>query len=144
MKTTKIIYTVIVCIVIAVGGLSAYASDDEVGKDEATVLGTCMIQKIKEKAPEIKNEQISKCSDGDATEAPRCLGINDTDFINIANFCKSQLANAKCVANKMKVSLYDYADCGYQKNPDACYQSLGFTVQQIMKLSSDCAAEESV
>lgn len=138
---SKIIYTLIVCAVIGLGGLSAYAADEQVGKDETTVLGACMIQKINEKVPGIKEEKINQCSDAEANAVPKCLGMSDDDYLGIINFCKSQLTNAKCVAKKMKVSLYDYADCGYEKDPEACYKALGFTIPDIMKLSKGCIDE---
>lgn len=138
---TKIIYVVIVSAVIGLVGLTAYAADEQVGKDETTVFGACMIQKIQDKVPGIKDEKLSKCSEADANEIPKCLGIADNDYLAIINFCKAQLINAKCVAKKMKVSLYDYANCGYEKDPEACYKGLGFTIKDIMSFSSQCIEE---
>ena len=126
--------------------ITTYAADDKTvadksTDDENTVVGACMIQKFQNNQPPVTQATIEKCADVEANAAPKCLGLSDDQYTGYVKFCVAQLINAKCVAGKMKVPLMKYADCGYEKDPVACYKDLGFTPDAIVKLSTDCDKE---
>lgn len=118
--------------------LSAYAEDSQQPKDEDIVVGACMIQKFQERTPPIPQDKIEKCSEAAAEAIPGCLGISEDDYLNIVRFCVHQLENAQCVSGKMSIPLMNYANCGYEKDPSACFKKLGFTTDQIIQFSTDC------
>ena len=135
----KTLYALLVGMSIAVGGISAYAAEEnQATKDDETVVGACMVQKFKESTPAISQATIDKCADADANGIPKCLGISDSAYEGMVKFCVAQLVNAKCVSAKMKVTLIQYADCGYESDPVACYKALGYTPDDVVKLSTDC------
>ncbi len=121
-------------------GIPAYAVDDQATQDDNTVVGACMIQKFKEHKPPISEDKMNKCSDVKSEETASCLGLAEDEYMGYVKFCVTQLINAKCVAGKMKVTLMQYANCGYESNP-ACYKGLGFTMDAVTKLSTDCQSE---
>jgi hypothetical protein len=137
----KSIYALIMGSLIGISSMSTYAEEDQASNDENTVVGACMIQKFTEHTPPIKQSKIDKCADADSDAAPKCLGLSNDEYISLAKFCVAQLENAKCVSKKMKVSLMEYANCGYEENPIACYKGLGFTADAIVKLSAACQKE---
>ena len=134
----KIIYALIVGSLIAANAMNAYAADEKSSDDDNTVVGACMVQKFKERTPAIAQSVIDKCADAEADAIPKCLGLSEDEYLGDVAFCIAQLKNAKCVATKMKVTLIDYASCGYESDPVACYKGLGYTPDQIVKLSDDC------
>ncbi|MDX1902456.1 MAG: hypothetical protein SFW66_10750 [Gammaproteobacteria bacterium] len=138
----KPVYALIAGLVIGAAWISnCSAADDQATKDENTVVGACMVQKFTERTPAISEATINKCADVDSSVMPKCLGLSDDEYVGFAKFCVTQLINAKCVAAKMKTPLMQYADCGYEKDPAACYKQLGFTMDQVVKLSTDCQSE---
>jgi hypothetical protein len=134
----KTIYALMAGSLIACISINTYAAESKSTEDENTVVGACMVQKFTEQTPPIKQSIIDKCADVEADAAPKCLGISNETYGTIIDFCILQLKNAKCVSAKMKVPLINYANCGYEKDPDACFKGLGFTTDQIVKLSTDC------
>jgi hypothetical protein len=137
---SKMIYALIVSALLGLFSTITLAEDSKATDDENTVIGACLSQKVMDKYPDMKEADLEKCSNGDANDLPKCLRLTDEEFMSIMSLCRSQLANAKCVSAKMKVSLLDYADCGYEKDPEACYKGLGFTLADIIKISENCTA----
>src|SRR5438094_981837 len=119
----KAIFTLIVSAFITLSA-NAYAADvqDQATKDQDIVVGACMTVNLQKKIPGITDAKITECSNGESSALPKCLGLSDADFTTLLNTCKSQLKNAICVAGKLKVTLYQYADCGYEKDPESCYK----------------------
>ncbi len=121
--------------------MNVYAEESQPNNDESIVIGACMTVNIQKKVPGIAQDKIEKCSNGDAKDLPKCLGVSDADFLSFINACKAQLNNAKCVAGKLKVKLIQYADCGYEKDVEACYKNIGTSSDAVAKLSQQCIAE---
>jgi len=123
--------------------MPSYADESKTTDDENMVVGACMIQKFKEHAPPVTETKIESCSNVDASAAPKCLGITENEYTTTVKFCVTQLINSKCVASKMKVPLIKYADCAYEDDSAACYKSLGFTSDAIVKFSTECTSENT-
>jgi hypothetical protein len=137
----KSIYALMIGLVVTAFSMSAFAADDQASQDDMTVVGACMVQKFTDHVPSIPQDKMDKCSDVEASAAPKCLGLTDDEYGSYVKFCISQLSNAKCVAGKMKTTLMQYANCGYEKDPVACYKGLGFTMDDVVKLSTECEKE---
>lgn len=118
--------------------INTQAAPTQAEQDEAVVVGACMVQAFIDHTPPVEKEKIEKCANVAADKVPKCLGLSDEEYTNTIKSCLTQLNNAKCVSKKMNVPLIKYADCGYEKNPTACYKALGYTFEKIKQFSADC------
>lgn len=117
---------------------SVYAASNQPSQEEATVVGACMVQKFTNHTPAIPQDKIEKCADESANGVAKCLGITEDDYNGIIKTCIAQLVNDKCVSAKIKVPLMEYANCGYEKDTDACYKKLGSSSDKVKQLSAEC------
>ncbi len=118
--------------------MNAYAITDKPTRDEATVVGACMVQKFTQHTPPIPQDKINKCANAVANAVPKCLGLNETEYEDIIKSCFVQLGTDKCVAGRMNVPLLKYVTCEYEKDSVACYKRLGFTQDQVTEMSNEC------
>jgi hypothetical protein len=114
--------------------LNETAADSEVMQ----LFGSCMSLGIQRSSPGITQAAIDKCADGVPNDIPKCVNLNEGDFASLVNGCNAEVANAKCIAGKMNVSMLQYAACTFDKDPAACYKGLGSTVDNVKKLHEQC------
>lgn len=131
----KRIFAAIIGSCIATGGITAYADAND---DENIIVGTCMIQKFRENKPSLKHSKIDECAKVEADAAPKCLGFTNEKYGSFVKFCIAQLDRDKCMSDKMKIPLIEYANCGYGKKSEACFKKLGYTKNAITKLTISC------
>lgn len=128
----------IVAVCMAVSAAAAYAADDQTVQDVNMAVRTCMSHSLTTQIPPIKQTKVDACSNADAGAAPKCLGLSIEKYNRLLKLCVAQLNNAKCVSAKMKVSLNQYINCGYEKDPIACFRALGYEPEAVVQLNSDC------
>lgn len=133
-----VMYACVISLCLCVISTSLYAADNQPSQEEATIVGACMVQTFMKRKPPITQSTIEKCADATGGMVAKCLGMSEDAYYKIIKQCVTHLANTKCVADKMKVPLMTYASCNFERDSTACYKALGYTPEQVKKLSSEC------
>lgn len=102
--------------------------------DEADMNQQICLQEKVMKFPRYKCVSSNKPGIGTCVNLP----LTVEHYQRMEKECDEALITYKCIASKIKIPLINYIVCKNDKYPNACFQKLGFSADQLSQFEANC------